>query len=69
MIRAVAEDESDIELLTSVIADRNRVFYYARSWQPEAGATDKRTYNELPTTDTEVMQVNFCPLWLNGMKK
>jgi hypothetical protein len=58
-----------VELLTSVIGDRNRAFYYARSWQPEAGAPGKRIYGELPSSDTEVEQVNFTPLWLNGMTK
>jgi hypothetical protein len=68
-ISMVAETESDIELLTVLVRNRNRAFYYARSWQAEPGAPGKRVFDLPPTPETTVAQVNFTPLWLNGMVK
>jgi hypothetical protein len=74
-----AETDNDAELLTYLVDSRARAFYVARSWQSEAGLDKERIYAPYPRQDDphlrslqglgepEVCQVNFCPLWLNGM--
>ena len=74
-----AENDDDAELLTYLVDSRVRAYYFARSWQTEAGLDKERIYAAYPKQEElhlrslkglgepEVCQVNFCPLWLNRM--